>query len=118
MEEAYRRLILGSTDFLYRMLDLEADTPEVRQWHKHRRHQSFLARLEPQPSPAFLKRINAAMARGSQVDITYQDIEENITERRIQPQAWVQDDLFAALCHLRDGERHFRVHRMIDCRIV
>lgn len=56
--------------------------------------------------------IGRALSSNSSLTITYADYNGRESTRKITPTAWVDDDMFAAYCHLRSEERHFRVSRI------
>lgn len=56
--------------------------------------------------------IGRALSSNSSLTITYADYYGRESTRKITPTAWVDDDMFAAYCHLRSEERHFRVSRI------
>ncbi len=72
---------------------------------------------EPPPA-AYLQRIRQAMEGGLRLSIGYEDSEGRRTHRTVKPLTWSREgELFVAHCELRGEERHFRVHRLLDCQI-
>lgn len=62
--------------------------------------------------------IDEAITTGGVVRITYEDYQGNVTRREVSPLEWESPVKFRAWCHLRDGERHFRVDRIQVCELV
>ena len=57
-------------------------------------------------------RLAAVMAARATVTIEYVDYHGTRTTRTISPIAWMGRDMLVARCHLRGGQRHFRVSRI------
>jgi len=69
-------------------------------------------------TPSFRSLVDQAMSAGLTLEIHYTDFHGNESVRTVTPSAWVDQDIFAAHCHMRNDERHFRVSRIRQCRIV
>ena len=60
------------------------------------------------------ERVDAAMREGTAVRIRYRDYAGSETTRSVSPTNWIDSDRFSAFCHLRSGDREFRVSRILE----
>ena len=68
-----------------------------------------------------LSALRRAMRRETKMTIIYRDVEKRETKRTIWPLVliyYVDNALIVAWCELRQALRHFRLDRIVDCRVL
>ncbi|MEO1160850.1 MAG: YafY family protein [Pseudomonadota bacterium] len=68
-----------------------------------------------------LSALRRAMRRETKMKIVYRDADEQETKRAIWPLVlvyYVDNALIVAWCELRQALRHFRLDRIVDCRVL
>ena len=69
-------------------------------------------------TPPKREAIDFAMANNATLLITYRDDDGTTSEREVEPLAWLESDCILAFCFLENGQRFFRLDRILTGTLV